>query len=136
MGTYAEDEKERLRLLRKHFADKQYLDCTEVIAEAAPDAAVAYLLGPAVAAVSAGAGAAVGAGVGAVAFGPMGLVVGGAAGGAVGTYWGLRAAEEIEHSYRSASTEDRARMRRLGGKGAGVAYAAWKFGRIAVKFIR
>jgi hypothetical protein len=133
MGNFAEDKEEYLRKLRKNFADKQYFDCAETVMEAAPDVAVAYLVGPAVLVTCAGFGTAVGASVGTM-IGPTGTVVGGLLGYAGGVYLGDHLADKATEAYCSASTEDRERMRDVGGAIAKGVRTAYKIGRFVRNF--
>lgn len=127
MGNYEEDQEERQRMLRKQFADKQYIDCVETIAEAAPDVAVANLIAPAVAGASGGVGGAAAV----LISGPVGILALGAC--ATG---GALLGGKAQDAYRAASTEDRARVRSLGKKAGMTGAAGWKIGSVIVKLAK
>jgi phage tail tape-measure protein len=130
MGNFEQDQEEYLRLFRKLYSDGQFLDWAELLMKVSPDLAVAHLSTPVFAGVGAGAGAVAGVLVGAI-FGPVGMIVGAGVGAGAGCAAGISLGERFDEWYRSASTEDRERIRSLGlktTKAGTVVYGAVKTG--------
>jgi hypothetical protein len=133
VGNYSEDQEEYLRLLRKHYNDGRFVEWAHLLMDVAPDVAVAHLGEPAIVAASTTAGLLAGHGLGtilAIPLGPLAPMAMSFAGATAGAYGGIRLGRKFDIWYRSASSDERARIRELGfrvAKGGAVLYGARTF---------